>query len=155
MLAIVEQFYSAFEQLDGEAMANCYHHDVVFNDPAFGTLHGERAKNMWRMLCASQKEKNFQVDYGDIRKQNQTVKAYWEARYIFSPTGRKVINRVNAQFEFLDHKIVKHTDVFNLHKWAIQAMGLKGALLGWSGFFKAQFQKKCNAMLDKYEAKTA
>ena len=32
-------------------MASCYAADVVFTDPAFGELHGERARDMWRMLC--------------------------------------------------------------------------------------------------------
>ena len=49
--------------------------------------------------------------------------AHWEAWYSFSKTGRKVHNIVEAEFEFKDSKIIKHTDTFNLHKWASQAMG--------------------------------
>ena len=52
---LIEKFYSAFARLDEETMVECYSDQVKFEDPAFGVLKGERAKNMWRMLCKSQK----------------------------------------------------------------------------------------------------
>ena len=51
-MAVVERFYDALSRLDGDAMAACYHSDVVFEDPAFGELRGVDAGDMWRMLCA-------------------------------------------------------------------------------------------------------
>lgn len=50
---IITQFYSAFQNLDAEGMINCYHEEVIFQDPAFGKLKGQDAKDMWRMLCES------------------------------------------------------------------------------------------------------
>ena len=41
--ALITEFYSAFQRLDAEAMAACYTEDVLFSDPAFGTLHGKDA----------------------------------------------------------------------------------------------------------------
>jgi len=41
--ALVQRFYAAFDARDAEAMAACYHPDVVFSDPVFGELRGERA----------------------------------------------------------------------------------------------------------------
>ncbi|WP_299159185.1 nuclear transport factor 2 family protein [uncultured Tenacibaculum sp.] len=46
MKTIIENFYKAFSKIDAEAMVQCYHEDIVFNDPAFGTLKGDKAKNM-------------------------------------------------------------------------------------------------------------
>ena len=92
MQQLVETFYLAFKNLDAETMVSCYHDDIIFNDPAFGTLKGERAKNMWRMLCESQKGKNFIVDASDIVCSDDTGTAHWEAHYSFSKTGRKVHN---------------------------------------------------------------
>jgi limonene-1,2-epoxide hydrolase len=57
MKNIVEAFYETFANLDAENMVKYYHPDVVFRDPAFGELKAERTKNMWRMLCHSQKRK--------------------------------------------------------------------------------------------------
>lgn len=144
--AIIVQFYTAFSNLDAEAMVDLYHENISFQDPAFGVLKGEKAKNMWRMLCASQKNKEFTVTFSNINYSNGIGTANWEAIYNFSKTGRKVHNKIKAQFEFKDGKIIKHTDVFDLHKWAKQALGFKGLLLGGTSFFK----KKLNAQTNRY-----
>ena len=54
--AVIERFYGCFGQRDADGMAACYTDDVVFSDPAFGELHGERARDMWRMLCRNGKD---------------------------------------------------------------------------------------------------
>ncbi|ARV08699.1 limonene-1,2-epoxide hydrolase [Winogradskyella sp. PC-19] len=150
---LIEKFYNAFTNLDAETMADCYHPDVVFEDPAFGTLQGERAKNMWRMLCSSQKGKNFIVTFSEIKTNKNNGSAKWEAIYNFSKTGRKVHNKISAKFEFKDGLIIRHKDNFNLHKWATQAIGFKGKLLGSTGFFRKKLQKQTNSLLDKFEVK--
>ena len=70
---VIHRFYDAFAQRDAETMAACYSDDVVFRDPAFGELRGERAKNMWRMLCRAGKDlevraSGIEVDGGDVYK---------------------------------------------------------------------------------------
>ena len=102
MKDLLEKFYSAFNDLDAERMVACYHKDIVFEDPAFGVLREEKAKNMWRMLCQSQKGKNFKVECSDVEYADQKGKAHWEAYYTFSKTGRKIHNKIDAIFEFQD-----------------------------------------------------
>jgi len=150
---LIANFYSAFEHLDAERMIACYHDEVIFEDPAFGELRGHRARNMWRMLCESQKGKDFKVSYSDISADEEKGTAHWEARYTFSKTGRNVHNKIEARFEFSDGKIIKHYDEFDLHRWAGQAMGFKGKLIGGTGFFKKKLQAQTNAMLSKYESR--
>ena len=150
---LINEFYQSFSRLDAESMASCYHKDVVFQDPAFSILKGMHAGNMWRMLCQSQKGKDFTVEFSNVKASDQSGSAHWEAKYTFSKTGRKVHNSIDATFEFSDGKIIKHTDDFDLKKWAKQAMGLKGALLGGTGFFKKKLQKQTNGMLAKFEKK--
>ncbi|WP_299116523.1 nuclear transport factor 2 family protein [uncultured Winogradskyella sp.] len=153
MEKLVTTFYTAFADLDAETMANCYHEDIVFEDPAFGILHGEHAKNMWRMLCASQKGKEFIVTFSNIETNEDIGSARWEAKYNFSKTGRKVHNKISAQFQFKDGLIIKHVDTFNLHRWASQAFGLKGKIIGRTSFFKKKLQKQTNTLLSKFETK--
>ena len=153
MNSIISNFYAAFSDLDAEAMVAHYHDEIVFQDPAFGELKGERAKNMWKMLCESQKGKDFRVEYFDVSSNGIKAKAKWEAHYNFSQTGRKVHNKINASFTFKDGLIVRHDDSFNLQNWAKQAMGFKGLILGGTGFFKRKLNAQTNRMLDKYEAK--
>jgi len=149
----IDKFYKAFNNLDAETMVSCYHDDIVFQDPAFGILKGNRAKNMWRMLCESQKNKDFQVQYSNVDISEDKGSASWEAFYTFSKTGRKVHNIIEARFEFKDGKIIKHTDTFNLHKWSKQALGLKGLILGGTTFFKNKLNAQTNRLLDKFEKK--
>lgn len=149
MEKVIEKFYNAFNKLDAEKMSECYHNEIIFEDPAFGVLKGEKAKNMWRMLCASQKNKEFIVTYSNITNSS----ANWEAQYYFSQTGKKVHNIITAKFEFKDGLIIKHADDFDLHKWAKQALGFKGFLLGGTGFFKKKLNAQTNNLLAKYEAK--
>ncbi len=151
MKSVIEKFYQAFEELDAESMIECYHNEIIFEDPAFGVLKGEKAKNMWRMLCDSQKGKEFKVKASKIEYNNLKGTAHWEAYYIFSKTGRKIHNIVNAEFEFKDGKIINHIDLFDLHKWSIQAFGFKGLMLGWTGFFKKKLNSQTNKLLSEFE----
>ncbi|WP_062055755.1 nuclear transport factor 2 family protein [Aquimarina longa] len=148
MKELIEIFYTGLSNRDAEAMLSCYHDDVIFEDPAFGKLKGDRAKAMWRMLCKNGKD--LKIEFSEIESTINTGKAHWEAWYKFSKTGRLVHNKINAQFEFKDGKIIKHIDHFNLHRWASQAIGWKGKLLGGTGFFKKKLIKQTNKMLDKF-----
>ncbi len=150
MEALINKFYSAFNDLDAETMCSCYHDEIVFEDPAFGILKGDKAKAMWQMLCESQKGKNFKVVHSEVKANNTEGSAHWDAFYTFSKTGRKVHNKIDAQFEFKDGLIIKHTDTFNLHKWAKQAIGFKGFLFGGMRFFKSKLKSQTNHLLDKY-----
>jgi len=145
----IEKFYSAFQKLDVETMVSLYHDDIEFTDPGFGTLKGDDAKNMWRMICS--RAKGFSLAYSQVTENS----VHWDTTYIFSTTGRTVHNSIDATFEFKDGKISKHTDVFNLHKWATQALGFKGRLLGGTNFFKKKLHKQTTSFLAAYTKKHA
>ena len=154
MQEIIQNFYESFNKLDAESMVAHYHPDIVFEDPAFGVLQGDRAVNMWRMLCETQKKGNdFRVEFSGIKPVGNKWAAHWEAHYEFSKTGRRVHNKIDAVFQFQDGKIVDHRDYFNLHQWAKQAMGFQGALLGGTGFFRKKLNARTNALLTKFEQK--
>ncbi|MEL6562372.1 MAG: nuclear transport factor 2 family protein [Bacteroidota bacterium] len=150
MKETIEKFYQAFDQLDAEGMASCYHKDIVFEDPGFGVLEGKRASDMWRMLCESQKGKDFRIEASNINFDGESGSAHWEAHYNFSKTGRRVHNIIEAKFKFKDGLIIDHRDHFNLHRWARQALGFQGLLLGGTGFFKKKLHAQTNRLLDKY-----
>ncbi|MBU2928446.1 nuclear transport factor 2 family protein [Winogradskyella psychrotolerans] len=147
---LIKTFYTALKNCDGATMASCYHNDVIFEDPAFGVLKGERAKAMWLMLCNSQNGSDFNVEFSNIKSAKDSGSAHWEAHYTFSQTGRKVHNKIDAKFEFKDGLIIKHTDEFDLHKWAKQALGIKGIFFGGMQFFKNKLQSQTNHLLDKF-----
>lgn len=127
--ALVGRFYGAFGRRDVDAMLGCYHPDVVFSDPVFGTLAAADTRAMWRMLNG--RARDLRVEFRDVEANAHGGRAHWEAWYTFAATGRAVHNRIDAEFQFADALIVRHIDRFSLWRWAAMALGAKGALLGW------------------------
>lgn len=145
---LIEKFYASFAARDAEGMVSCYADDIEFEDPAFGPLKGNDAKNMWRMLL---KNPDIKVTCSNVEADDNTGSADWVAVYTFSKTGRKVTNRVSARFEFKDGKIIKHTDQFSFWKWAGQALGLSGYLLGWTPLVKNKVRGQALGLLAKFK----
>lgn len=126
---LITRFYQAFQRLDAEAMAECYGPDVHFSDPVFTDLNGEEAADMWRMLAS--RAQQFSLSFDGVEADDLSGRANWVATYLFSQTGRMVENRIQARFLFSNGKIIEHHDSFDLWRWARQALGAKGLLLGW------------------------
>lgn len=131
---LIRHFYESFQRKDYRAMAACYHPDATFSDEVFNLKNGKEAAAMWHMLCESGKD--LRIEFGDVKADAQTGRAHWEAYYTFSRTGRKVHNVIEARFEFQDGKIIRHVDRFPFWRWAQQAFGPTGWLLGWTSFLR-------------------
>lgn len=143
---IITKFYTAFQQLDYQAMNSCYSDNIVFNDPAFGLLRGDEAKAMWEMLCKNAKD--FSLTFSNIQLLDEEyATCNWVATYTFSKTGRRVVNNIKAFMKLQDGKIIEHSDGFKLSRWAAQALGFKGVLLGWTGFMKRKIQQNARKSL--------
>lgn len=148
---VIRDFYTAFKNHDAEGMVKFYSNDVEFEDPAFGLLKGERAKNMWRMLVEKGKD-DLKIDFHRIRTDQNTGSVDWDALYNFSLTGSKVHNKVHAQFVFKDGLIYRHKDNFDLWTWSKSAFGITGLFLGNTGFFKNKLNEQANKGLDEFIA---
>ena len=145
---LIKTFYTSFQKLDAEAMVDCYHPDIHFYDPVFLNLSGLEVGAMWRMICSQ--AKNFELAFSGIQADGQAGKAHWEAKYDFSATGRRVHNKIDAEFEFQDGKIIKHNDTFDFWKWSSQALGPAGLLLGWTPLLRKKVQKQAGERLAKF-----
>ncbi|MBN3847856.1 MULTISPECIES: nuclear transport factor 2 family protein [Burkholderiaceae] len=145
---LIERFYTAFQQRDAETMAACYADDAVFSDPAFGELRGEEVRDMWRMLVKHAQD--FSLTFGEIEADDASGRAQWVASYQFTQTGRPVVNRIEARFAFRDGLIVEHRDRFDLWLWMRQAMGVRGALFGWSPLVQRMLRAQARRGLTLY-----
>ena len=146
--ALIEKFYQAFQRRDGEAMAACYGPAVRFSDPVFPNLEGERAKDMWRMLCL--RAEDLRVEFSNVSADDAHGSAHWEAHYSFSRTKRKVHNIIDAHFHFHNGLISEHIDSFGFWRWSRQALGLPGVLLGWTPLIQGAVRKQAAAGLDAF-----
>lgn len=148
--ALIDKFYSAFQQKDVQSMQNCYADNAVFSDLVFRNLNSEQVRAMWAMLIKSGKD--MRIEFRKVKGSNSGGTAEWVAYYTFSTTGKKVVNHIHATFIIENGKIVKHTDHFSFYKWSSQALGLTGILLGWTPFLRNKIRSKAKNNLKIYMA---
>ena len=148
---LITSFYSSFKKKDYQGMQHCYADNAVFNDEAFKNLNAKEVKAMWEMLCKNGKD--LKLAFGNISETATGASAGWTASYLFSRTGKMVVNNVKAEFEIENGKIIRHTDTFDFYVWAKQAFGLTGFLLGGTPYFKNKVQKTARENLAAFMAK--
>ncbi|MCA0444962.1 MAG: nuclear transport factor 2 family protein [Bacteroidetes bacterium] len=144
-MSLARIFYTAFQNRDWKTMQACYHDKATFSDPAFPDLNSTEVKAMWKMLVTRGKDLTIKFEIISESEDKATVK--WIADYTFSRSGRKVNNIIVARMEFLDGKILKHTDQFSFYRWSRQALGLTGLLLGWTPFLQKKVQSNARQQL--------
>ncbi len=145
---LVEQFYQDFQQRNYRGMATAYHPDATFRDSAFDLKNGKEVAAMWHMLCSTGRD--LEVEYRDAKADDRRGSAHWDARYTFSRTGRKVLNKIDSAFEFQDGKIIRQVDTFSFWHWSRQSLGLVGWLLGWSAFLQNKVRATAASGLKKF-----
>ncbi len=149
---IITHFYTAFANGNAEEMTKYYHPNATFEDAAFGKLNQKEVVSMWKMLIERSKG-NLKIEFKNVFADENSGSATWIATYLFSQTNRNVINVIDAEFEFKDGLILKHTDHFDLYKWSKQALGWKGFLLGWTNFMQNKIQQNARKSLQNYMLK--
>jgi len=151
--ALIERFYGAFDAKDGDTMAACYAPDARFHDPVFGELNGVEAGDMWRMLTGRAQDLRVELLEHDAGDERGT--AHWRAHYTFAQTGRPVVNDIQASFRFAGALIAEHDDRFGFYRWARQALGTEGMLLGWTPFMRNAVSRRAREGLREYQAQPA
>lgn len=144
---LVEHFYRAFDNGDGTTMASCYAPDV-HSDSVFTDLRGNRARAMWQMLTDGPGD--LSVELLDHKADEDSGSAHWRASYTFTETGRPVVNDIHARFRFENGLIVEHRDEFDFYRWARQALGPLGLVLGWTPILRATVRRKAAARLEQF-----
>jgi ketosteroid isomerase-like protein len=148
---LIARLYAALGEKNGTAMGACYADNARFSDPVFRDLDAAGVRGMWQMLCA--RATDLTVEVSGIEADDTRGKARWIATYTFSKTGRKVRNVIDAEYEFKDGKITRHTDRFDLWRWAGMALGAKGTLLGWTPLVQNAIRKEAMRGLKAFMAR--
>ncbi len=148
---LIRRFYAAFGERNGDAMAALYASGARFSDPVFQDLRGKEPGAMWRMLTG--RSDDLTVELLEHEASGDRGSARWLAHYTFTQTGRPVENDVRASFRFADGLIVEHRDEFDFHRWARQALGTSGLLLGWTPLLRAAVRRRARAGLDEFLAR--
>lgn len=153
---LIQRFYTAFAALDAPTMQACYAPDARFRDEAFTLEGAAQIGAMWHMLCGATKEKGrdvWRLDFSGIEADDTRGRAHWEAHYRFSTTGRMVHNVIDAEFTFRNGLIHTQTDRFPFWRWARQALGAPGWLLGWTPLLQNKVRKTAMGNLARYQGR--
>ncbi|MEO8278513.1 MAG: nuclear transport factor 2 family protein [Ideonella sp.] len=153
--AAIERFYANFARLDGAAMQAAYAADATFEDEVFTLRGAQQIGGMWRMLCGATKAKPESLAEWKLQASAITDhSAHWDAHYLFSATGRKVLNKIDAEFEFDSSGLItRHRDRFDFRAWSRQALGLPGLLLGWSPMLRSKVRNQAATNLQRFLAR--
>jgi ketosteroid isomerase-like protein len=147
--ATVGRLYAAMDRHDGEAMAACYAVDAKFSDPVFVDLTGDEPGDMWRMLTSRSADLRVELVEHDADEREGT--AHWMAHYTFAQTGRAVVNDVHSMFVFDDAGLIRvQRDEFDFWRWARQALGRRGQLLGWTPVLQHTVRDRARAGLEAF-----
>jgi limonene-1,2-epoxide hydrolase len=150
----IYHFYNCFQERDVEGMISCYHPKIVFIDPAFGTLEGERVFNMWRMLI-SRLDDHSKIEITSVYALNRKASCNWTADYLFGKSKRQIHNEIESHFRFEGNRIIEQRDVFDIWEWSKQAIGIMGYAFGWTYTMNKMIIKQSNQYLDYYINKQA
>ncbi len=129
-------------------MQHCYHPEATFSDPVFQHLNAKEAKAMWHMLAEA--AQGFSLTFERVTANETHGTCHWEARYLFSKTGKPVHNKIDATFEFKEGLIYRHTDHFDFWRWTAMALGGIGLLMGWSPWLQKKVSTAARRGLQKF-----
>ncbi len=143
--AALERFYDALARRDAATMAAMYATDASFEDPVF-RLRGQEIGRMWTSLLGRARE--FSVAYTIAQAGQDRGSVEWTARYLFG--GRRpVVNVILSELRFVDGRIVEQHDRFDFPRWAAQALGAPGKLLGRFDWFRRSVARKAKKGLTR------
>jgi hypothetical protein len=147
-MGVGSRFYEAFMVRDWYTMGILYANHAVFSDPVFPRLSAQGARLMWQMLLTEAED--LAVDVELLEDAPYRARARWVARYTFTPTKRQVTNNVHTEMRLVAGKIVQQVDSFSFWRWAGQALGPKGWMLGWSPMVRTKVQAKAAESLNEF-----
>lgn len=132
-IQLIKQFLDAYQSLDHNAMAACYGESAQFSDIAFRLQGRKPIHAMWHMICAN----GIEVEVQDVKEHAGEVHARIVDTYVFSDTGRPVVNPILCRFQCRDGLILQQIDECDALLWARQAFGgIKGEVVGRAGIMR-------------------
>lgn len=145
---LMTRLFSALDQHEHTAMADCYAENARFTDIAFD-LHGRRQIHaMWHMISEGDIRTTFTVERANEREGLATV----TDDYTFRSTGRHVRNAIQSHFVFENGLIVEQRDECDPGQWGQMAIGgIGGFIAGHVGFVRRRKAgQTLQAFLDRH-----
>jgi hypothetical protein len=108
---------------------------------------------MWAMLLT--RAEDFGIEVNILEDSPARARVEWVAHYTFGATGRRVVNRIQTEMAIANGRIVRQVDQFSLWRWARQALGARGLLLGWTPMVQNRIRAQAAHSLREYARKSS
>jgi len=152
-MGVAERFYEAFMVRDHYTMGLLYAENATFSDPVFPLLNARGARMMWAMLLTRAEDLGIEVTILEDSPTHASID--WVAHYTFGATGRRVVNRIQTEMAISNGRIVRQIDRFSLWRWARQALGAQGLLLGWTPMVQNRIRAQAARALGEFARESA
>lgn len=138
----IVDFYAAFKRLDPAAMQAAYAPGARFSNPLFQLQGSEEIGALWALVCTAIHRKRldqWRLDVSEVEATAQRGRARCQPHWRIRASGRVVQGVSDAEFSFdKQGRILSHVERFSFWHWSRQALGLRGALLGWTPLWRDQ-----------------
>lgn len=131
----LERFFTALANRDAQGMAACYAYGARFEDPVFELQGHREIMGRWSLLFdhPAPAADVWTLSFHSLHTLHNRGNARWEPTFVHLPTGRVVHNIVYSQFNFDDDGLITlQRDNFDFWRWARQAYGFLGLMMGWT-----------------------
>jgi hypothetical protein len=152
-MSVVTRFYEAFKARDPATMGACYADTATFSDPIFPDLDAAGVRAMWSMLLSRGSE--LALTYEILEETPTSARIKWIAHYTMSSTGHQVENHVETAMGIANDRIVTQVDDFVFWRWAKQALGWRGRLLGWAPTLRGKVQAQAAKGLTAFRTRAS
>jgi len=152
-MGVAERFYEAFMVRDHYTMGLLYAENATFSDQVFPLLNARGARMMWAMLLTRAEDLGIEVTILEDSPTHASID--WVAHYTFGATGRRVVNRIQTEMAISNGRIVRQIDRFSLWRWARQALGAQGLLLGWTPMVQNRIRAQAARALGEFARESA
>lgn len=140
---LVRRMFESLNRLDAGAVRGCYHPNATFHDPVLSLIGQDQIAALWAMICASARSSGtlpsgqpagvrWGITLRTLSADETHGHADWDAYDRYAGAGRQTQTRIRSRFDFQDGLILRQCDDFQFWRWAHQALGWRGTLLGWT-----------------------
>lgn len=137
---VVEGFFNALSRLDYTGMNSLYAPHIIYSDPLFGILEGSDVMDRWTMTCKNAKDATLHF-YNITELDHEYLTCEWDIKYYSGSQATTINQHVKSYMRVANGKIIEHSDAYKLSQWIGKAFGLKGKLLGWTGYFQRKVKQ--------------
>ena len=145
------KFFSSYQNHDFRSMQSCLDENVHFSDFAFD-IKGHRVFAMWHLFC-SETDRRPPVDvplFEIIDASGDFLRARYRVSYLFGESKRMVDYEIEAHLRLNNDRIIEHTDISDIKKWASMAFPGPTYLIAHTAPFRKRVRKQAMDRLNDF-----